>query len=305
MVAIILAYPKKAALADWSILAAINSAKYPSLRTPSSNIDTIECFVFDDDQQASFAFTALTSWADAHAADATLGCDKINLFKMDPRFSIMDYAKNVPSTLAKSTWAASSPSSVDDPEVAEAMRSMPTRVVVDKQAKRTPTATPVPAVPEAAPAPAAPKEATPAPAGPKEATPAPEAEEAVKSPKPAAAKRAPKALQKFDSAKAYGPFSADTFALIINNTTHFGADMKRTPEFRAAVAAHIANEATELVNALSEFNAADDAEEFADVVAKKHLELQNAIKYTSLVVKAVLPPKAGNKRKRGTEEDDE
>jgi hypothetical protein len=96
---------------------------------------------------------------------------------------------------------------------------------------------------------------------------APKAE--AKSPA-AAAKRAPKAAQKFDTTKTYGPFSADTFALIVNNTTHFGVDMKRTPEFRSAVAAHIANEATELVNALSEFNA-DDAEEFAKVVAKKQL----------------------------------
>ena len=273
MVAIVLAYPKKDAAADWAILAAINSAKYPSLRTPSSHIDGIECFVFDDDQQGSFAYTALTSWADAHAAHATLGCDKINLFKMDSRFSIIDYAKNVPSTMATSAWSASSPAPVDDAEIAEAMRSMPTRLVTSPKAEAAAVHQPTP-----------------------KSTPVAAAEAPAKPP------RAPKALQKFDSSKTYGPFSADTFALIVNNTTQFGAEMKRTSEFRSAVAAYIAHEATELVNALTEFNA-DDAEEFSKTVAKKQLELQNAVKYTSLVVKAVLPSKAGNKRKR--EEDEE
>ena len=294
MVAILLAYPKKDATAEWSILAAINSAKYPSLRTPSSNIDTIECFVFDDDQQGSFAFTALTSWADANASHATLGCDKINLFKMDSRFSIIDYVKNVPSAMATSTWAASSPASVDDPEVAEAMRSMPTRVVNKPKPEVAPVVASVaPAVPAVAPAVASVAPAVPAVA----------VENAEEVNPPAKAVRAPKAIQKFDSTKAYGPFSADTFALIINNTTQFGAEMKRTSEFRAAVAAHIANEATELVNALTEFNA-DDAEEFSKTVGKKQLELQNALKYASLVVKVALPAsKATSKRKR--EEDDE
>jgi hypothetical protein len=285
MVAIILAYPKHSN--EWSILSGINATKFPSLRTPTSNIDNVECFVFDDDQQAVSACTALTSWSTAHCMHDTLGCAKINLFTMDPRFSIADYVKNVPEGIALSKWDAKNSGHVDSDEVADAMRAMPTRVAGSSKGlpmeSNGDAKVDIPAVPEG---------------------------EAVAQPQPKAVpeKRsaAPKPVFKVDATKTYGSFSADTFALIVNNTSQFGNEMKRTAEFRSAVAAYISNEAAELVQTLTGFDEASGAavDSFSETVSKRQLDLQNAIKYASLVTKALAPAKTA-KRKRGAESDAE